>query len=38
MLETYTWRIVFCSPSFAMASDASSGGNMERARTKIPGP
>ena len=37
-LETYTWRIVFCSPSLAMASAARSGGNMESPRTKIPGP
>ena len=38
MLETYTWRIVFCSVSRAMESAARRGGNIERASTKIPGP
>ena len=38
MLDTYTWRIVFCSLSLAIASAARSGGNIERPSTKMPGP
>src|SRR5258708_23835568 len=38
MLETYTCRIVFCSPSFAMARAASRGGNMEITNTNTPRP
>src|SRR5690349_20791967 len=38
MLDTYTCRIVFCSPSLDIASAASSGGNSARATANAPGP
>ena len=38
MLETYTCRIVFCSPSRDIASAASTVGKMDRPSTRNPGP
>ena len=38
MLETYTCKIVFCSPSRDIASAASTVGKIDRPSTRKPGP